>query len=141
MTWHVDKLTHLQDKVAIVTGGNAGLGWESVSRLASAGATVVLACRNQAQGESLAAKFNETLKSPRIIVLPLDLINPDSIQQFVKKFKARFFRLDILINNGGVVNLEKLTHTDAGHENAHGNESLGAFFVNQFTFRCLSKYR
>lgn len=87
-------------KVAVVTGGNRGLGLEACRQLARAGAKVILASRDAAKGEAAAAALrNEGLE---VTPFPLDVTDAASIGRLAAFIEGRYGRLDILINNAGV---------------------------------------
>lgn len=87
----------LTGKIAIVTGGNTGIGLETTKILAAAGATVIVPARN-------IQKAVENLKGiENVEIEPMDLINPSSIDDFVQKFLASGRSLHLLINNAGIM--------------------------------------
>ena len=87
----------LSGKVAIVTGGNTGIGLETSKVLAAAGATVIVPARDS-------NKANQNLRGlPNIEIETLDLINPGSIDAFAEKFLASGRPLHLLINNAGIM--------------------------------------
>jgi NAD(P)-dependent dehydrogenase (short-subunit alcohol dehydrogenase family) len=87
----------LTGKIAIVTGGNTGIGLETTKILAAAGATVIIPARN-------IQKAVENLKGiENVEIEPMDLINPSSIDDFVQKFLASGRSLHLLINNAGIM--------------------------------------
>jgi NAD(P)-dependent dehydrogenase (short-subunit alcohol dehydrogenase family) len=90
-----------QPTVAIVTGGNRGLGLETGRQLAALGANVVLTSRDLAQGEAAAADLREAGLS--VVALPLDVTDPLSVDRLVADVDGRYGRIDILVNNAGVV--------------------------------------
>ncbi|KAI5386822.1 (+)-neomenthol dehydrogenase [Lathyrus oleraceus] len=89
-----------KETVAVVTGGNKGIGFALVKRLAEMGLTVVLAARDKQKGEDAV----KNIPAPhRVHFLLLDVSDPDSIKTFASSFKAKFgATLDILVNNAGV---------------------------------------
>src|SRR5688572_12975336 len=87
----------LTGKVAIVTGGNSGIGLETTKILAAAGATVIVPARDTGKAkQNLGGIANVELES-------MDLMNPDSIDEFTKKFLASGRPLHLLINNAGIM--------------------------------------
>lgn len=88
----------LRGQVIIVTGANSGCGLETSRQLTKQGATVVLACRNKERGEAAAAEVgvNGTF-------LPLDLASLQSVHDFAAAFQGKFDRLDVLVNNAGIM--------------------------------------
>lgn len=118
----------LSGKVAIVTGGNTGIGKETARGLAERGATVVIAARDVQKGEAAAADIRTRAPQVKVEVLALDLASKDSILEFVRKFQAAHDRLDILVNNAGVWTTSRKT-TREGFESTFGVNHLGTFFL------------
>tara|TARA_B100000959_G_scaffold276666_1_gene331754 strand:- start:1105 stop:2025 length:921 start_codon:yes stop_codon:yes gene_type:complete len=92
-----------QQKIAIVTGANTGLGYETSLGLAKESYTVVLACRSEAKAQAAIDKIAPQAPSASLDFIPLDLINRDNIRQFAATFSERYNHLNILVNNAGVM--------------------------------------
>ncbi|HLA59461.1 MAG TPA: SDR family NAD(P)-dependent oxidoreductase, partial [Puia sp.] len=87
----------LTGKIAIITGGNTGIGLETTRTLAAAGATVIVPARD-------IGKARKNLQgTENVELVPMDLMNPDSIDAFAKNFLASGRPLHILINNAGIM--------------------------------------
>jgi len=99
--WTADDVTDLTGKVIIVTGGNSGLGYESVKEFAGKGADVVLASRRVDRGERAKKKIGQV--KGNIVVMKLALEDFNSIKCFSENFKERYGRLDALLNNSGIM--------------------------------------
>ena len=89
----------LQNRVALVTGGNGGIGLGMAKGLASAGASVVIAGRNRAKGQSALSELYAITAAAEFV--ELDVARETSCQQAIERTVERFGRLDILINNAG----------------------------------------
>ena len=126
--WPGAKLPDLNGKSVIITGANSGIGYYTALELAKAGADVVLACRSQAKGEAAAAKVNEQAPG-RATFLPLDLADFASVHGFAAAYKEREGKLDILINNAGVMALPQRQVTAQGFEMQLGVNFLGHFLL------------
>ena len=100
------QLFDLTDRVAVVTGGNGGIGKGIAEGLASAGCNIVIAARNMAKS-SEAAREIEHEYGVKTLSIELDVKDPESIKQMPGQVMREFGRLDILVNNAGV-NLRKL---------------------------------
>lgn len=107
----------LTGKVAIVTGANAGLGFWAARALASKGAKVVLACRDLSKANAAKAELERSLREEqgveaRLEVAHLDLASFASVRAFAADFRARHYRLDLLLNNAGVMGVERSLTVD-----------------------------
>jgi NAD(P)-dependent dehydrogenase (short-subunit alcohol dehydrogenase family) len=129
----------LDGLTAIVTGASSGLGVETVRALAFAGATVVMACRSVSSGEQVAAALRAELprNSGKLEVAELELADLASVRAFTKGFLASGRKLDILINNAGVM-ARPLTFTAQGIESQLGINHLGHFALTTGLLPALS---
>ena len=117
----------LSGVLAVVTGANSGLGFALTSRLAAAGAEVVLAVRNWGKGEEAVARIQAEIPTARLRMLPLDLSSLDNIARFAAVLTAESRPLDLLINNAGVMMPPKRGTTQDGFELQFGSNYLGHF--------------
>ena len=101
--WTITDIPDLKGKTIIVTGGNNGLGLESVKAFASKGAHVIMACRTVSKGEEAKKQIVKSQRSADITVMGLDLTDLKSIRDFATKFKLDHARLDVLLNNAGIM--------------------------------------
>ncbi len=88
-------------RIALITGANKGIGFETARQLGQQQVTILLGARDPAKGEAAAGKLRGEGLDVR--ALPLDVTNTDSIRRAVEKVAQEFGRLDILINNAGVM--------------------------------------
>ena len=122
----------LSSKIIVITGASAGIGKYTTQELAKMGGTVIMACRDLQKAEQAHASILEKTpnsKSLKIDIMHLDLCDLNSIREFVKAFKAKYNRLDILINNAGVMALPKRKTTKDGFEMQIGTNHLGHFLL------------
>jgi NAD(P)-dependent dehydrogenase (short-subunit alcohol dehydrogenase family) len=124
--WTADQIPNLQGKIAIVTGGNSGLGYESVLALARKNAHVVLAARNDAKAQAARAMVMKEVPNASIELLRLDLSDLDSVRTFADAFHSCHERLDILINNAGMM-VPTRQETAQGMELQMGTNHFGHF--------------
>ncbi|PYI01172.1 short-chain dehydrogenase/reductase family protein [Aspergillus sclerotiicarbonarius CBS 121057] len=109
--------TNLSDQVAIITGGNAGLGFECASQLLSLHLShLILAVRSLDKGEAAAAKLRALHPTATIEVWQLDMSSYDSIQAFAKRVENHLPRLDIAILNAGIMPMNFAAVPTTGHE-------------------------
>ncbi len=120
----------MQGKVCIVTGSNTGLGKETARGLAQRGATVILACRDVAKAGAARDDIAATTGRKDVEVEALDLGSTASIRAFAARFKERYPRLDVLVNNAGVWMTSRAT-TAEGFESTFGVNHLGTFLLTQ----------
>ena len=90
-------------KVAIVTGANGGVGYEVTKGLLENGFHVVMACRNLEKTNRAKEQILTQSPSSKIDVMVIDLSNFESVKAFAEEFRSKFDRLDILVNNAGVL--------------------------------------
>ena len=98
-------------RVALVSGGNRGIGQEIVRQLAERGLTVVLGSRDGEQGRAAAAGL-----SGGVVVRQLDVADPESVERLSRSVEEEFGRLDVLVNNAGITNDEGQRGVDADLE-------------------------
>jgi NAD(P)-dependent dehydrogenase (short-subunit alcohol dehydrogenase family) len=112
--------------VVVITGANAGLGFETTLALARGGARVVMACRSPERAEQARSDLLARVPAATTTILPLDVSEPESIRSFVREFSDRCGQLDVLINNAGIVAVP-LSRNSVGHEMQLATNYLGAF--------------
>jgi NAD(P)-dependent dehydrogenase (short-subunit alcohol dehydrogenase family) len=114
-------------RVAIVTGSNTGLGYETARVLAARGAQVVLAVRDTEKGKAAAAKIIGLSPRADVKVQPLDVASLQSVRTAAEEIKAAYPRIDLLINNAGVMYVPTRQPTKDGFEMQFGTNHLGPF--------------
>lgn len=119
--WTEQHIPDQHGRVAIVTGANTGLGFETARILAARGAAVVLAVRNLEKGRQAASRM-----TGEVTVQPLDLTSLESIRSAAADLRAAHPRIDLLINNAGVMYTPRQTTAD-GFELQFGTNHLGHF--------------
>lgn len=133
MRWSYEHIPDQSGKTAIVTGANGGLGCETAKALAARGARVVMACRNLKKGLEAAAAIRKDYPDAKTEVLELDLADLSSIRNFVTAFTWMNGRLDLLVNNAGVM-IPPYGQTKDGFELQFGTNHLGHFAVTALLF-------
>ncbi|MCP4357661.1 MAG: SDR family NAD(P)-dependent oxidoreductase [Chloroflexi bacterium] len=124
--WTLQDIPNLAGKVIIVTGANSGLGLESTKAFAAKGATVVMACRNMSKAEKAKAEVLAGNPTAKLDLMPLDNGSLKSVRSFADAFKTKYGRLDLLLNNAGVMAIPR-TLTEDGFEMQLGVNHLAHF--------------
>ena len=125
--WTANQIPDLSGRTAIVTGANSGLGQVTARELARAGAAVIVACRNTAKGETAATAIRDVIgPDADVAVEHLDLAELASVREFADRVSAEHDRLDLLINNAGVMAPPRRLTAD-GFESQLGINHLGHF--------------
>jgi len=126
MKWTKKSIPDLKGKIIVVTGGNSGLGFEAVKMFAEKNATVVLATRNLKNGNAAKERILQDVAKANIDVLQLDLADFNSIENFTTEFKSKYDKLDVLLNNAGVMWCP-YSETKDGLESQMGVNHFGHF--------------
>ncbi|KAJ2323157.1 hypothetical protein GGH92_010971, partial [Coemansia sp. RSA 2673] len=128
-----------EQKTAVVTGANSGVGYETAKALGRAGYLTILACRNMESGnEAMERLQRQTGLEDRFEVMALDLASLASVREFVDKFKARNCALDILVNNAGLM-MCPYGKTKDGIELQFGTNHVGHFALTTGLLECLKR--
>ncbi len=125
--WTPQQIPAQQDRLAIVTGANSGIGFHTARYLARAGAHVILACRNKNKGDVAMARILTEQPAAKVEVRVLDVADLGSVRQFADEFLAQNQPLDLLINNAGVMSLPQRQITPQSFERQFGTNHLGHF--------------
>ncbi len=121
-----------QQRVAMITGGNSGIGFATVTRLASLGYHVILAARNLEASKAAISRLRSTQPNAILESIPLDLASFASIRQCVDNFHAKGYPLHLLINHAGAVIYGKqASFTADGFEKTFQTNYLGHFLLTQ----------
>jgi len=126
MRWTFRNIPDQTSKIAIVTGANTGIGYETSRALALKGAHVILACRHRERGEAAANRIRAEHPAGTVEFAALDLSSLDSIRNFAAAIRSRPLVVDILINNAGIMIPDQGTTSD-GFELQIGINHLGHF--------------
>ncbi|MFC5734613.1 SDR family oxidoreductase [Cytobacillus gottheilii] len=115
-------------KIAIVTGANSGMGLATTIALAKQNIYVIMVCRNPEKGKQALHEAQKASGSGNIELMLCDLSSLSHIRQFCDEFKSKYSKLDILINNAGVVSIKR-QETEDGFEAMLGVNHLGHFLL------------
>lgn len=124
--WTAENIPDLTGKVMIVTGANSGIGFEAAKEFARNGAQTILACRSIKKAQKALDKILAETPNAPAEIMELDLASLESIHQFAETFQAKYDRLDVLLNNAGIM-MVSYGKTEDGFERQFGTNHLGHF--------------
>jgi NAD(P)-dependent dehydrogenase (short-subunit alcohol dehydrogenase family) len=115
--------------LAIITGANVGLGFETARGLLAKGFEVIITSRDEIRAKVAVAALEAEFPSAAISSLPLDLSKQSSVDSFSREFSSRFSKWDVLVNNAGAKVLSNYQETDSGIEYHFGVNAVGHFAI------------
>jgi NAD(P)-dependent dehydrogenase (short-subunit alcohol dehydrogenase family) len=124
--WTTANVPDLAGKVIIVTGANSGLGFEAAKEFARKRAQTVLACRNMDRAQAAVSRIRAEIPNAPVEILQLDLASLASVRRFADVFEAKYERLEVLVNNAGIL-MVPYSRTEDGFERHFGTNHLGHF--------------
>ncbi|MGL5167669.1 MAG: SDR family oxidoreductase [Afipia sp.] len=125
--WTVKDIPPQTGRIAVVTGATSGIGYEAALALAGAGASVVLASRNEVKGAEMLGRIRAAHPRAEVSFEPLDLASLKSVADCAERLSRTLPRLDLLINNAGVMAIPARHVTVDGFEMQFGANYLGHF--------------
>ena len=126
--WNLSKAPSQKDKIAIVTGANAGLGYETTLGLAKKGTKVIMACRNKSKAEKAKEDILQKVPTGDLDIMEIDLSKLKSVRSFANAFLKKYDALHLLINNAGVM-IPPYQKTEDGFELQMGANYFGHFLL------------
>jgi len=120
--------TDIAGKVVVITGANSGIGKVTAKDLAARDARIVMICRNRERAEEARNEIVSETKNPNVFVLLADLGNQQQVRAVAREFCDMFEKLDILINNAGMIDSRR-HETKEGIEKTLAVNHLGAFLL------------
>ncbi|GHB24278.1 oxidoreductase [Streptomyces umbrinus] len=124
--WNAHDIPDQSGRTVVVTGANSGIGYVTARELARRGARVVLACRSESRGTEAADRLAIEVPDAGAEFEPLDLGDLDSVREFAAAYGRKYGRLDLLVNNAGLMALPQGRTAD-GFETQFGVNHLGHF--------------
>jgi len=124
--WTADRIGDQSGRVAVVTGANTGVGFEVATALARGGATVVLACRDLDRAKHAAGRITAETPGAQVRIQELDLASLGSVRRAAAQLKEDFPRIDLLVDNAGVMWIPRQV-TEDGFERHLAVNHLGHF--------------
>ncbi|CAM4159091.1 oxidoreductase [Gillisia hiemivivida] len=137
-TLKLDDIPNQKEKIAIVTGANAGLGFETTLELVKKEIKVIMACRNLNKGQSAKNEILKQVPKAKLEIIEIDLSELDSVREFVKSFLAKYNSLDLLINNAGVM-MPPYQKTKDGFELQMAANYFGHFLLTGLLIDIITK--
>jgi len=125
--WTATDVPDQTGRTAVITGANTGIGFEVARILARRGAAVVLACRNPAKAADAADRVRAAAPNADVTTLRLDLASQASVREAAEQLRTEHSRIDLLINNAGMLGSTQRTVTDDGLEATFATNHLGVF--------------
>lgn len=138
MRFQLKDVASQKGKVAIVTGANIGLGYETTLGLVSKDVQVIMACRNFDKAHKAKSKIEAQFPEAQLEVIQLDLGSFQSVRAFVKNFTTKYDRLDLLIENAGIM-MPPFMQTEDGFESQFGVNHLGHFLLTHLLYPTIQK--
>ncbi len=136
MSFQLNNIPDQAGRIAIVTGSNIGLGYETALGFAQKNMEVVLACRNLDKANAAATKIRAQVPQAKLRMLQLDLSSLESVRTFARAYSDFYDRLDLLVNNAGVM-IPPYTQTEDGMELQFGVNYAGHFLLTALLLEVL----
>ncbi len=136
--WTTADIPQQTGKLAIVTGANSGIGWHTALELARAGAEVILTARTEANGQQAITRLKAELPLAKVRYEILDLASLQSVRAFAARISSES-KLDLLINNAGVMAIPQRQLTEDGFERQFGTNFLGPFALTMLVMPALRR--
>lgn len=136
--WNISQYPSQQGKVAIITGSNSGIGFETALQLAKKNMMVILACRRLDAAEKAKEDILKNFSDAQVTPMKLDLSNLKDVRRFVEDFQNHFDRLDLLVNNAGIM-MSPYKETEDGFENQLATNFIGHFALTGLLMQLLLK--
>ncbi|MFK8044783.1 MAG: oxidoreductase [Crocinitomicaceae bacterium] len=136
-TFNLNAIPSQKGRVAIITGANTGLGFETALEFAKKEIKVIMACRSAEKAEAAIVKIKQSVPTADLVFLPIDLMDLSSVRAFAKAFLNDHARLDLLINNAGIM-IPPYQKTKDGFESQMGVNYLSHFLLTGLLMNLLN---
>lgn len=129
VNWTAENIPPQNGKTILITGANSGLGFEATKVLSKKEAHIIMTARNLQKGNEALEAIKKENPSAKLHLMQLDLADFNSIREFSDEFHSKYSKLDVLINNAGVMNPPKREVTKQNFEVQFGTNHLGHFLL------------
>ncbi len=134
--WSISQYPSYKGKVAIITGANSGIGFEAAMQLAGKEMTVILACKRIEAAERAKIDILKSHPAAELKPMKIDLSSLNEVKRFAKDFQNQFGRLDLLINNAGIM-MSPYQETEDGFEHQLATNFIGHFALTGLLLQVL----
>jgi NAD(P)-dependent dehydrogenase (short-subunit alcohol dehydrogenase family) len=124
--WNIEQIPSQNGRVAVITGSNSGIGFETALELAKKDCTVVLACRNMEKAEEAGNKILKIYPQAQVKPMKVDVASLTDVRRFAQQTQHEYDKLDLLINNAGIM-MSPYKETEDGFENQLATNYIGHF--------------
>lgn len=131
-------MNSMKNKICLITGANSGVGKETAKQLAELDAHVVMVVRNETKGRQALEKIKSSTSKESLELMICDFSSQKSIRSFVSSFLKKYDRLDVLVNNHGLMSNKKII-TEDGYESTFAVNHLGFFLLTNLLLDLLKK--
>jgi NAD(P)-dependent dehydrogenase (short-subunit alcohol dehydrogenase family) len=118
----------MREKIVLVTGANSGVGFAAAKALAELGAAVIMVCRDETRGAAAAREVAKVARGPEPVLMMADLSSQRAVRSLASEVRARFARLDALVNNAGAI-FSRRELTSDGIEKTFAVNHLAPFLL------------
>jgi len=136
--WTINNIENLTGKIFLVTGANSGIGYEATKVFASKGALVIMGCRNLDKANKAKETIIKEFPEASLDIIQLDLTSFKSIKSFTNKVNEKYVKLDVLLNNAGIMTVP-YGSTEDGLELQIGVNHFGHFYLTMNLVGLLNK--
>lgn len=127
-TFNLTKIPRQKGRIAVITGANTGLGYETALAFAEKEIKVIMACRNESKANTAMEKIRQKVPTADLAFIPLDLMDLKSVHAFADAYLKNYKRLDLLINNAGIM-IPPFQKTKDGFESQMGVNYFSHFVL------------
>ncbi|PLX16536.1 MAG: short-chain dehydrogenase [Salinivirgaceae bacterium] len=138
MTFKIESIENKSGRIAIVTGANIGLGYETALALSKTGMKVVMACRNMQKAEKAKEEILQKVPKADLEIIQLNLSSLKSVREFAETYISKYDHLDLLINNAGIM-VPPFSKTEDGFESQIGVNYFAHFLLTNLLFPIIDK--